>query len=155
MLPSHMLVCSLPLCANRFRSPAPFPSFCISHTNSSPWRLHFFSMTSNRGNLQALCFYNFATVPGAGRGGARGGKVMLEPWRSQIANQKALTRLECAVEHPTKDASPACPEPRRREGVSRPKDLNVQVSPLECAVTQNATLSALECAVAKMRPCNP
>src|SRR5215470_11645049 len=75
---------------------------------------------------------------------------MLEPFRSQIANQKALTRLECAVEHPTKDASPACPEPRRREGVSRPKDLNVQVSALECAVTQNATLSALECAVAKM-----
>src|SRR5215831_16566397 len=79
-----------------------------------------------------------------------GGKGMLEPCRSQIMNQKALTRLDCAVEHPMKDASPACPEPRRREGVSRPKDLHVHVSLLECAVTQNTTLSALECAVAKI-----
>src|SRR5215469_2324830 len=85
MLPSHMLVCSLPLCANRLRPPAPFPSFCISHTNSSPWRLPFF--------------------------------------------------LECAVEHRMKDASPACPVPDG-EGVSRPKDLNVHVSLLECAVAK-------------------
>src|SRR5215471_2468680 len=62
-----------------------------------------------------------------------------------------LSPLECAVEHPIKDASPACPEPRRREGVSRPKDLNIHVSLLECAVTQNAPLSALECAVTKIR----
>src|SRR5215472_1351692 len=56
-----------------------------------------------------------------------------------------LSPLECAVEHPMKDANP--------EGESRPKDLNVQVSLLECAVTQNATLSALECAVAKTGLC--
>src|SRR5215472_4597347 len=62
-----------------------------------------------------------------------------------------VSSLECAVEHPIKDASPACPEPRRREGVSRPKDPNVHVSLLECAVTQNATLSVLECAVTKTR----
>ena len=80
---------------------------------------------------------------------------MLEPCRSQIMNQKALTRLDCAVEHPMKDASPACPEPRRREGVSRPKDLHVRVSLLKCAVAQNAKLSALECAVAKLPPRKP
>src|SRR5215469_12183191 len=61
-----------------------------------------------------------------------------------------VSSLECSVEHPIKDASPACPEPRRREGVSRPKDPNVRVSLLKCAVAQNAKLSALECAVAKM-----
>ena len=60
-----------------------------------------------------------------------------------------VSSLECAVEHPIKDASPACPEPRRREEVSRPKDPNVHVSLLECAVTQNAPLSALECALTK------
>src|SRR5215472_5358523 len=54
-----------------------------------------------------------------------------------------LSPLECAVEHPMKDASP--------EGVSRPKDLNVHLSLLKCAVTQNATLSPLECAVTKIR----
>src|SRR5215472_16972354 len=58
-----------------------------------------------------------------------------------------LSPLECAVEHPMKDASP--------EGVSRPKDLNVHLSLLKCAVTQNATLSALECAVTKTRPASP
>src|SRR5215831_14735361 len=58
-----------------------------------------------------------------------------------------VTPLECAVEHPMKDASP--------EGVSRPKDLNVHLSLLKCAVTQNATLSALECAVTKTRPASP
>src|SRR5215472_18430481 len=58
---------------------------------------------------------------------------------------RSVTLLECAVEHPMKDASP--------EGVSRPKDLNVHLSLLKCAVTQNATLSALECAVPKTRPC--
>src|SRR5215831_19291761 len=60
-----------------------------------------------------------------------------------------VSSLECAVEHPIKDASPACPEPRRREGASRPKDLNVHVSPLECAVPRFHALSALECAVTK------
>ena len=65
-----------------------------------------------------------------------------------------LSPSRCAVEHPMKDASPACPVPDG-EGVSRPKDLNVHVSLLECAVTQNATLSALECALTKTRPCKP
>src|SRR5215469_17466337 len=64
-----------------------------------------------------------------------------------------VSSLECAVEHPIKDASPACPEPRRREEVSRPKDLNIHVSLLECAVTQNATLSVLECEVTKTGLC--
>ena len=106
---------------------------------------------------------------------------MLGPCRSQITNQKAPSRLECAVEHPMKDASPACPEPRRRERASRPKDLSANVralecavehlakdaSPerasrpkdlsaaltsLECAVPRFAVLTPLECAVAKTRP---
>src|SRR5215472_12680210 len=58
-----------------------------------------------------------------------------------------LSLLKCAVEHPTKDASP--------EGASRPKDLNVHLSLLKCAVTQNTTLSALECAVTKTSPASP
>jgi len=82
-----------------------------------------------------------------------GGWVAIFQFR--FSSFQSISPLECAVEHPMKDASPACPEPRRREGVSRPKDLNVHVSLLECAVTQNAVLTPLECAVAKMRPCNP
>src|SRR5215831_13069556 len=61
-----------------------------------------------------------------------------------------LSPSRCAVEHPMKGASPACPVPDG-EGVSRPKDHNVHVSLLECAVTQNTTLSALECALTKTR----
>src|SRR5215472_12330036 len=63
--------------------------------------------------------------------------------QSPVTSFQSISPLECAVEHPMKDASP--------EGVSRPKDLNVHVSLLECAVTQNATLSPLECAVTKTR----
>jgi len=65
----------------------------------------------------------------------------LSPVECAVPRFPVLTPLECAVEHPMKDASP--------EGVSRPKDLNVDLSLLKCAVTQNATLSALECAVTK------
>src|SRR5215472_2460591 len=67
--------------------------------------------------------------------------------QSPVTSHQSLSPLECAVEHPMKDASP--------EGVSRPKDLNVHLSLLKCAVTQNATLSALECAVTKTRPASP
>ena|SRR5215472_12041901 len=63
--------------------------------------------------------------------------------QSPVTSHQSLSPLECAVEHPMKDASP--------EGVSRPKDLNVHLSLLKCAVTQNATLSALECAFTKTR----
>src|SRR5215831_15939724 len=42
-----------------------------------------------------------------------------------------LTPLECAVEHQTKDSSPACPVPDG-EGVSRSKDLSRALSPLQC-----------------------
>src|SRR5215813_8101317 len=66
----------------------------------------------------------------------------------------ALTPLESAVEHPMKDASPACPEPRRREEASRPKGLSLTVSALECAVTENRALSSLECTLTKTRPYN-
>src|SRR5262245_26643525 len=52
-----------------------------------------------------------------------------------------LSPLKCAVEHPTKDASP--------EGVSRPKDLSLALSPLQCAVPQFWPISPLECAVPK------
>src|SRR5215467_6289417 len=56
-----------------------------------------------------------------------------------------LSPSRCAVEHPMKDASPACPVPDG-EGVSRPKDLSANVSASECALTQDATLTPLECA---------
>src|SRR5215472_3026734 len=46
-----------------------------------------------------------------------------------------LSPSRCAVEDPMKDASHACPVPDG-EGVSRPKDHNVHVSLLECAVTK-------------------
>src|SRR5215472_5844174 len=74
---------------------------------------------------------------------AEPGQTRVQP--SRLIGER-LSPLECSVEHPMKDANP--------EGESRPKDLNIHVSLLECAVTQNATLSALECAVAKTGLCN-
>src|SRR5215471_17788324 len=64
----------------------------------------------------------------------------------RTTRSRALNPLECAVEHPTKDASP--------EGVSRPKDLSRTLSPLQCAVPQFCALSPLECAVTKSASCN-
>ena len=58
-----------------------------------------------------------------------------------VTHHSPLSSLECAVEHPMKDASP--------EGVSRPKDLSANVSALECAVTSTSYLTPLECAVPK------
>src|SRR5215472_1533525 len=65
-----------------------------------------------------------------------------------------LSPSRCAVEHPMKDASPACPVPDG-EGVSRPKDLSCALSPLQCAVPQFCALSPLECALTKARSRNP
>ena len=95
-------------------------------------------------NSQLFSFQSFPhSFPKTPGGGGHSLKFLL--------NCLPVSSLECAVEHPMKDASPACPVPDG-EGASRPKDLNVHVSLLECAVTQNATLSALECAVTKTRP---
>ena len=67
-----------------------------------------------------------------------------------IRGHESPSLLERAVEHPIKDASPACPVPDG-ERESRPKDLSCTLSPLQCAVTQFCALSPLECAVTKKR----
>src|SRR5579864_2516055 len=66
---------------------------------------------------------------------------------SSSGNTLALTPLECAVEHPMKDANP--------EGASRSKDLSANVNALECAVTENRALTPLECADTKTPRRNP
>ena len=81
--------------------------------------------------------------------------LALQPCPEPRSVRAPVSPLQCAVEHPKKDASPACPEPRRREGVSRPKDLSANVSALECAVPQNRVLTPLECALTKTRLRNP
>ena len=52
-------------------------------------------------------------------------------------------------DHPTKDASPACPERSRREREARAKDPVRVLTPLQCAVTRFPPVSLLECAVTK------
>jgi len=75
--------------------------------------------------------------------------LALQPCPEPRSVRAPVSPLQCAVEHPKKDASPACPEPRRRERASRPKDLSANVRALECAVTENRPLTPLECAVTK------
>jgi len=97
--------------------------------------------------------------------------LALQPCHEPRSVRAPVSPLQCAVEHPKKDASPACPEPRRRERASRPKDLSANVRALECAVEHlakdasperasrpkdlSATLTSLECAVTENRPLTP
>jgi hypothetical protein len=52
-------------------------------------------------------------------------------------------------DHPTRDASPACPERSRGEREARAKDPVRVLSPLQCAVRRFPPVSLLECAVTK------
>src|SRR5215831_4921336 len=89
-------------------------------------------------------------------------KSVAWPEHQGVTSHYLPSLLERAVEHPTKDASPACPVPDG-ERESRPKDLSGALSPLQCAVehsTKDASpegvsrpkdlscaLSPLQCAV--------
>src|SRR5215831_16779787 len=81
-------------------------------------------------------------------------KSVAWPEHQGVTSHYLPSLLERAVEHPTKDASPACPVPDG-ERESRPKDLSGALSPLQCAVPQFCALSPLECALTKARSRNP
>ena len=102
----------------------PANSFCLQQTlQVSPFIFNHFDDAPPATTLLST----FCFVAG-------GGPFWWLSTGSVATTLRPASPLECAVEHPM-------------------KDLNVHVSPLECAVPQNARLTPLECALTKMALC--